>query len=114
MTRRDDLSKLALAPRLARQNGSPVKCISPASLNLWFFLFFFRRLIVFFVLGHPGYYPRFGFTPAGPRGIEAPFPILPKNEDAWMVLELAPGLVGKVKGKVIGADAMMRPEHWRE
>ncbi|MCW8139428.1 MAG: N-acetyltransferase, partial [Planctomycetota bacterium] len=24
---------------------------------------------VVFVLGHPGYYPRFGFVPAGPRGL---------------------------------------------
>ncbi len=28
-----------------------------------------------FVLGHPDYYPRFGFTPAGVLGFEAPYPI---------------------------------------
>ena len=30
-----------------------------------------ERLVV--VLGHPGYYPRFGFAPASSRGISAPF-----------------------------------------
>ena len=29
-----------------------------------------------FVLGHPGYYPRHGFEPAGRLGFDAPFPIL--------------------------------------
>jgi predicted N-acetyltransferase YhbS len=38
-----------------------------------------------FVLGHPGYYPRFGFTAAGVKGFEAPYPIPQKNADAWMV-----------------------------
>ena len=28
-----------------------------------------------FVLGHPGYYPKFGFRPAGALGFEAPYPI---------------------------------------
>ncbi len=28
-----------------------------------------------FVLGHPGYYPRSGFTPAGVLGFDAPYPI---------------------------------------
>ncbi len=28
-----------------------------------------------FVLGHPGYYPRFGFSPAGAQGLDAPYPI---------------------------------------
>mgnify|MGYP003619323447 CR=1 FL=1 len=40
------------------------------------------------VLGHPGYYPRFGFRPSRPLGIrwehDAP-------EEAFMVMELRPG-----------------------
>ena len=66
------------------------------------------------VLGHPGYYPRFGFTPAGVHGIEAPYPIEEKNAGAWMVQELEPGHIGKVRGLVRAADTMMRPEYWRE
>ena len=54
-----------------------------------------------FVLGHPTYYPRFGFDEAGIRGFEAPYPIEPRNAAAWMVHELRPGLVGKVGGRPI-------------
>ncbi len=35
-----------------------------------------------FVLGHPDYYPRHGFEPAGRRGFQAPYPIPPQNADA--------------------------------
>lgn len=37
------------------------------------------------VVGHPEFYPRFGFTSAGPRGIECEFDV---PDDAFMVLEL--------------------------
>jgi len=67
-----------------------------------------------FVLGHPGYYPRHGFEPAGCLGFEAPYPIPDKDADAWMVQALRPGVIGNVRGKVICADALDRPEHWRE
>jgi len=40
------------------------------------------------VLGHPTYYPCFGFVPAGPRGIDCEFEV---PEEAWMVLELGEG-----------------------
>ena len=38
------------------------------------------------VLGHPSYYPRFGFEPAGPSGIEPPWPDIPG--DAFMLRRL--------------------------
>ena len=31
-----------------------------------------RDVELVFVLGHPEYYPRYGFTPAGEQGFEAP------------------------------------------
>ena len=37
------------------------------------------------VLGHPGYYPRFGFTPASGYGIQAPFDV---PDEAMMALVL--------------------------
>ncbi|MGD9161386.1 MAG: N-acetyltransferase [Desulfobacteraceae bacterium] len=44
-----------------------------------------------FVLGHMGYYPRFGFTPdAGTLGFSAPFPIPEKYRNVWMVQALDP------------------------
>ena len=67
-----------------------------------------------FVLGHPEYYPRFGFKPAGVRGFEAPYPIPAKDASAWMVQELRPGLIGNFSGKIICADMLNEPEHWRE
>jgi putative acetyltransferase len=67
-----------------------------------------------FVLGHPDYYPRQGFKPAGILGFDAPYPIAEKNADAWMILELRPGVIGRVKGRVLCAEALDRPEHWRE
>jgi putative acetyltransferase len=67
-----------------------------------------------FVLGHPNYYPRFGFEPAGGIGFEAPFPIPIENSDAWMVHALKPDAMGSSKGKVICADKLNNPAYWRE
>jgi putative acetyltransferase len=67
-----------------------------------------------FVLGHPDYYPRFGFAEAGVLGFDAPYPIAPKNAGAWMVQELRPGILGAVQGTVRCAHAMDEPRYWRE
>lgn len=40
---------------------------------------------IIFVLGHPEYYPRFGFAPAKTKGIECEYPV---PDEAFMVLEL--------------------------
>lgn len=66
------------------------------------------------VIGHPDYYPRHGFKPAGVRGFEACHPIPDENADAWMVNEIKPSIIGTVKGKIICADISNQPEHWRE
>jgi putative acetyltransferase len=65
-----------------------------------------------FVLGHPEYYPRHGFVPASRLGLVAPYRISP--EDAWMVRALRAGVSGSVRGTIACAEAMNRPEHWRE
>lgn len=39
------------------------------------------------VVGHPDYYPRFGFQPASKWGIKAPFEV---PDDAFLALELIP------------------------
>ena len=67
-----------------------------------------------FVLGHPDYYPRSGFTPAGKLGFKAPYPIPEENAGAWMVIELSSGTIGKAKGIVECSDVLNQPEHWRE
>ena len=73
-----------------------------------------RGVELVFVLGHPSYYPRFGFQPAGARGFQAPYPIAEKNADAWMVKEMTPGLIGRFAGTVVCASVLMDPRHWRE
>jgi len=67
-----------------------------------------------FVLGHPSYYPRFGFQPAGVCNLNAPYPIPPQHADAWMVLALTDGMIGAVQGQVTCADTLSRPEYWIE
>ena len=49
------------------------------------------------VLGHPEYYPRFGFVPASTAGLLCEFPVPP---DAFMVIELKPGTLAAARGTV--------------
>ncbi len=67
-----------------------------------------------FVLGHPSYYPKYGFSTAGIKGFAPSYPISPKNSGAWMVQELHPGVIGHISGHVICADMLNDPKHWRE
>jgi putative acetyltransferase len=67
-----------------------------------------------FVLGHPEYYSRYGFIPASIQGFDAPYPIPEKDADAWMVLPLREGVIGKYREKVIPADILDKPELWQE
>lgn len=73
-----------------------------------------RGVDLVFVLGHPTYYPRFGFQPAGRAGFDAPYPIPEENAAAWMVKALRPGAVDRFAGTVQCAAALSRPEHWKE
>jgi len=67
-----------------------------------------------FVLGHPDYYRKYGFSPAGISGFEAPYPIPDENAGAWMVQELQSEIIGHVRGQVVCADALNDPKHWQE
>jgi putative acetyltransferase len=49
------------------------------------------------VLGHPEYYPRFGFTPAHTFGLTCEFPSPP---EAFMAIELEPNLPSGIGGLV--------------
>jgi putative acetyltransferase len=51
-----------------------------------------------FVLGHPEFYPRFGFVPAAPLGFQCQWDVPP---EAFMVAELAPGAIAGRRGKVV-------------
>ena len=67
-----------------------------------------------FVLGHPGYYPKFGFQTAGLAGFQAPYPIPSQHADAWMVQELNAGVIGSIDGRVQCSKILDQPQHWRE
>jgi putative acetyltransferase len=54
-----------------------------------------HRLVI--VVGHPDYYPGFGFVPAQPLGIVAPFDV---PSEAFLALELQPGALRGVRGLV--------------
>jgi len=69
---------------------------------------------IVFVLGHPNYYPRHGFTSAGKFGFVAPYPTPEKYADAWMVQALRPDVISCASGTVICCDALNKLEHWRE
>lgn len=70
---------------------------------------------VIFVLGHPDYYSRFGFTPdAASLGYAAPYPIPAEHANAWMVRNISSKDLGEVKGKVVCANSLNKEEYWRE
>ena len=66
------------------------------------------------VLGHPGYYPKFGFQTAGVLGFEAPYPIPTEHADAWMVQALKAGVIGSIEGRIQCSETLNQPQHWRE
>jgi putative acetyltransferase len=49
------------------------------------------------VVGHPNYYPRFGFVRAKPKRIECEFEV---PDEAWMIKELKEGALAGRQGKV--------------
>jgi putative acetyltransferase len=49
------------------------------------------------VVGHPGYYPRFGFSIARDLGIHAPFPC---PDEAFMALGLSAHALDGISGMV--------------
>ncbi|MBD9091539.1 MAG: N-acetyltransferase [Bacteroides oleiciplenus] len=68
-----------------------------------------------FVLGHKEYYPQYGFLPHATRlGYPAPYYIPDELGEYWMVQPISKTGFGIGKGKIKCADAMNRPEYWRE
>jgi putative acetyltransferase len=47
------------------------------------------------VLGHPQYYPRFGFEPAATKGLRSEYDV---PHEAFMLLELVPGAAAGLEG----------------
>jgi putative acetyltransferase len=93
------LAPLAVAPALQRGGvGSAlVRAGLPACAA--------RGARLLFVLGHPDYYPRFGFRPAFELGFHYRAPAL---EPAFFALELAPGAARGLGGRVRYAPTFER------
>ena len=53
-----------------------------------------EKLVI--VVGHPGYYPRFGFSAEKAKSLESPFP-----REAFMVAELSMGALDGIQGSVV-------------
>lgn len=51
------------------------------------------------LLGHPEYYPRFGYKPASIWGIKSPIPL--PSDDVFMAVELTDGALTNVSGTVV-------------
>ncbi len=49
------------------------------------------------VLGHPNYYPRFGFVPAATKGLTSEYPV---PDEVFMVVELSPNALAGREGLV--------------
>ena len=54
------------------------------------------------VLGHPSYYPRFGFVPASAKNIACEYDV---PDEAFMLLELTAGYLSGVEGTIRYHDA---------
>ena len=67
-----------------------------------------------FVLGHPTYYPRCGFIPAGEQGYDAPYPIPEEHAGAWMVYGLNGDAMSRNSGKIQCSKVLDEPQLWSE
>lgn len=78
-----ELQKQGIGSRLVRQGLDECRRLG-------------HKIVV--LVGHPDYYPRFGFLPARAKGLGIPFPV---PDRAFMALELVPGALDQVSGMVV-------------
>lgn len=102
------LAPLAVVPK-AQSQGIGGKLIQEGLKRLQK-----EEVSIVFVLGHPEYYPKYGFAPVYPRAIDAPYPIPEKHRDAWMMQVLDNTNPATISGTVVVSDILNQPEHWRE
>jgi putative acetyltransferase len=84
------LAPLAVIPRMQRQGigGKLIKAGLQRCQELGI------ELVV--VLGHPIYYPKFGFRPASDYGLDNEYQV----DEPFMVIELIPGILKNYEGLV--------------
>lgn len=85
------LAPMAVAPALQR-HGIGSQLVEAGIAQCWV-----EQYDAIVVLGHPNYYPRFGFQPASRFGISCAWPV---PDDVFMALELTPGALAESSGQV--------------
>jgi putative acetyltransferase len=85
------LSPLAVLPAFQRQKIGSQLCVAGIDICRE------RDFDVIFVLGHPFYYPRFGFKQAAEYGFACQWEV---PADAFMLIELKPGVLADLSGVV--------------
>jgi putative acetyltransferase len=90
----DPVSAVALAP-MAVLPGHQRRGIGERLIRHGLNLLRGRGEQIVIVLGHPDYYPRFGFSSQRARSLASPFP-----PEALMAMELRPGALDGIRGKV--------------
>jgi len=93
------LSAVALAP-VAVLPGHQRKGIGSLLVQRGLELSRGRDEEIVIVVGHPDYYPRFGFSSAKAKSLESPFP-----REAFMALELRLGVLDGIEGLVVYPSA---------
>jgi len=93
------LSAVALAP-VAVLPGHQRKGIGSLLVQRGLELSRGRDEEIVIVVGHPDYYPRFGFSSANAKSLESPFP-----REAFMALELRLGVLDGIEGLVVYPSA---------
>ncbi len=91
-----DIKLMALAP-MAVNNVLQHQGIGSALVRAGLEQCHKRGIAAVVVLGHPAYYPRFGFTPASRFNVSCPWQV---PDNAFMLLELAPGALQGKHGMV--------------
>ncbi|MDX5406354.1 MAG: N-acetyltransferase [Chromatiaceae bacterium] len=92
-----NITLMALAP-MAVTNVLQHQGIGSALVRAGLELCRARGAAAVVVLGHPGYYPRFGFAPASRFSISCPWQV---PDDAFMLLALKPALLKGKSGQVV-------------
>lgn len=109
----NDITASILAP-LAVVPKSQKKGVGGMLINAGIDLLRKAGVSMVFVLGHPTYYPKYGFAPVHPHAINAPYPIPEEYRDAWMMQILDDTVPDSISGTVVVSDQLGKPEHWQE
>jgi len=94
-TQQEELPALSLAP-MAVLPGHQRQGIGTQLVETGLEICRDRGHKIVLVLGHPNYYPRFGFKPDLAKDLDSPF----GSGESWMALELTPGALNKVAGRI--------------